>query len=518
MIKIILAVVISIVISFSLEAKNDRNVIFIALDDFKPILKSYGNSIIHTPNMDRLASEGVVFTNNHCQQAVCGPSRASLLTGLRPDRTGVWDLKTLIRDVNPNIITLPQFFKNSGYVTTGVGKIFDKRSVDNDHDKISWSQPFSFLPNDSYYDKEFGMPAIGSFQDPATKKKIEKLLIEAEENGLKGYDKTKYAQSKMKLSSESADVTDNAYNDGAITNYAIDKLDKLSKDGEPFFMAVGFKKPHLPFVSPKKYWDLYNRNEIPLAQYQQPAKGSLKQSYTKWEELRSYADIQKLTEGEDVMKLKAMPDDKQRELIHAYYASISYIDAQIGKLITKLKQLDQYENTIIIIWGDHGWHLGDHGLWCKHTNFEQATRSPLLIYDGSNRGIVSSPTEFVDIFPTLCELTGLEIPSNLEGESLVPTMRGDKADKNSYAVSQFTRGNKTMGYAFRTDDLRYVVWYDIDFRKDLDYSKMKIIGEELYDYKLDPLERENLITKSDYKKKIKRVRDIADSYFKQQPK
>lgn len=499
------------------HAHEKKNVLFIAVDDMKPILGCYGDKIVKTPNIDRLAKKGVVFLNNHCQQAVSAPSRASLLSGMRPDYTRVWDLKTLIRDMNPDIVTLPQHFKDHGYITTGVGKIYDKRSVDKFHDKRSWSEEFVFEGDAQYVDSHYGLPALGYYQLPQTKKLAKKYMDQAVKLGKKGYGITKYAISRIKPSTECADVPDNAYVDGVIALSAIDRLEKLAGKKQPFFLGVGFKRPHLPFVAPKKYWDLYERENIPLAKYQKAAENGPKLAYHNSGEIRSYTDIPALKSFSDV-EGDLLPKSKQKELIHGYYAAISYVDAQVGKVLNALDSLGLTENTVIILWGDHGWHLGDHGIWCKHTNFEQATRSPMIISDaGKFVGKTDSPTEFVDIFPTICDLAGVEKLENLDGESLLPVLENDHSCVKKYAVSQFQRG-KAEGYAFRTNRYRYVVWVKNMFRNPGKFNKSMIFERELYDYKRDPLETRNVVDDKKYRKVRNELEQMCVEFFEKNSK
>lgn len=493
------------------QAQEKKNVLFIAVDDMKPILGCYGDKLVKTPNIDRLAKRGVVFQNNHCQQAVSAPSRASLLCGVQPDKTKVWDLKTLIRDMNPNILTLPQYFKQNGYYTTSVGKIYDKRSVDAFQDKKSWSENPAFEGDHHHYDPKYGDPALGYYQLPETKKKVEKYRNEAMAMGKKGYGITKYAISFVKPTTECADVPDNAYVDGVLALSAIDRLNKLKEKKEPFFLGVGFKRPHLPFVAPKKYWDLYDRDQMPLAPYQKAAVNGPLLAYHNSGEIRSYTDIPPLESFSDI-ESDLLPVAKQKELIHGYYAAISYVDAQIGKVLDKLDSLGLTENTVIVLWGDHGWHLGDHGIWCKHTNFEQATRSPMIIVDGKHSGVCTNPTEFLDIFPTLCDLTNLSIPSHLDGKSLTSVLAKPRKSIKDYAVSQFQRG-KTEGYAFRTKRYRYVVWVKGMYRNPSNFSEKNISAVELYDYKKDPNETINVAEQKSYRKIKKQMHAHCLDYF-----
>ena len=495
----------------SLAAQEKKmNVLFIAVDDLKPVLGCYGNQLVKTPNIDRLAARGTVFMQNYCQQAVCGPTRASLMTGMRPDYTRVWDLKTKMRDVNPSILSLPQYLVSQGYSTQGIGKIYDPRCVDEELDKPSWSVPY-YKKSDKYISKKSGKPE-GQYQDPTTKAQYIKYSAEGVARGLKGKELTDFVGKQVKPSVECVDVADNAYNDGANALYAKDILADLSKAGKPFFFAVGFSKPHLPFVAPKKYWDMYKREEMPLAAYQQKAKNGPEIGYHTAGELLAYSDIPPIASFSDQKVGMDLPLDKQRELIHGYYAATSYTDAQVGILLNALDSLGLSGNTIIVLWGDHGWHLGDHNLWCKHTNFEQATHAPLLISaPGIKPSKTKSPSEFIDIFPTLCELTGTKIPAHLDGKSLVPVMKNPVTTVKEFSVSQYPRpSNKLenarlgwsdgeyMGYSLRTEKYRYTVWLKNSFRSYKPYSEALVAVSELYDYSKDPNETINVVGEKEY--------------------
>ena len=457
-----------------------KNILFISVDDLKPSLGVYGDNYAITPHIDKLASFGTTFTNAHVQQAICAPSRVSLLTGLRPDLTEVWDLETQMRDKNPNILTLPQYFKENGYSTVGMGKIFDNRSVDRKLDQRSWSQPYIKVEvNHSIHGN-----SITGFQSPENKKILTQIRDKASEDGIPQGRMWQYLRSKFKPSIESFDISDDGYTDGVITLAAVSQLSKLSEKDDPFFLAVGFVKPHLPFVAPKKYWDMYNREEIKLAEYQKRARGTVKLSYNNNGEMRSYTDIPDSFDESGLIN-----KDKQRELIHGYYACVSYIDAQIGIILDELEKNDLMDNTIIVLWGDHGWHLGDHGQWAKHSNFEQATRAPLIIVDPDTKSsnFSASPVEFIDVFPTLVELTGHDLPESLQGSSLSPILKGKSKRVKDFAVSQYPRGN-VMGYAMRNERYRYVAWY-----KNRSTVEDDVIIKELYDYKNDPNETVNIV-------------------------
>ena len=493
------------------QQKSKPNILFIAIDDLKPILGCYGNTQIKTPNIDRLAKMGTVFMSNYVQQAVCGPTRASLMTGKRPDYTKIWDLKTKMRDINPDILSLPQYFISQGYSTQGIGKVYDVRCVDKDIDKPSWSVPF--YKTDSKYYGTYGEPAENRYQLPETKALALKYINEALANGKTKAEANQYAETKIKPSVENADVPDYAYTDGANMLQAKNILVQLSKSNQPFFFAVGIAKPHLPFVAPKKYWDLYKREDMPLAKFQEQTKNPVAVAYHNAGELRGYSDIPALTSFTDQKPYGlTLPAEKQKELIHGYYAAISYTDANVGKLLDALDSLGLTKNTIIVLWGDHGWHLGDHNLWCKHTNFEEATHAPLLIAaPGFKPSKTNALSEHVDIFPTLCELAGLTIPTILDGKSLVPLMKNPAGSVKDYSVSQYPRSNATaenerlgyadanaMGYSIRTKQYRYTIWMNNGFRSTQKFNKDLIIGVELYDYKKDPLETINVAKEKNY--------------------
>ena len=519
------------VIAFA-QQQSKPNILFIAIDDLKPILGCYGDKLIKTPNIDRLAKMGTVFMKNYCQQAVCGPTRASLMTGKRPDYTKVWDLKTPMRDVNPDILSLPQYLITQGYSTQGIGKVYDPRNVDDDLDKPSWSVPY-YETDKKYYAPAFGEPALKMYQLPETKKLVAQYLKEANEKGMSKSEARMYVSEKIKPSVESADVPDNAYNDGANVLQAQDILVELSKANKPFFFAVGIAKPHLPFVAPKKYWDLYKREEMPVAEYQEKSKNSVDIAYHNAGEIRAYSDIPPLISFTDQKDFGlTLPISKQKELIHGYHAAVSYADALVGKLLKTLDSLGLTKNTIIVLWGDHGWHLGDHNLWCKHTNFEQATHAPLIIaVPGMKPGVTNSITEHLDIFPTLCELAGVKIPAVLDGKSLVPIIKDPEKSIQSFAVSQYPRSglkseterqgyasSKYMGYSFRNERYRYTVWMGDNFRSNQPFKQSLVVGTELYDYTTDPLEKVNVADDKSYAPISKSMYNQMLEFFKSQVK
>jgi arylsulfatase A-like enzyme len=489
----------------ALNAEAEKlNVLFLTVDDLKPVLGCYGFEGIKTPNIDRLAARGTVMLNNYCQQAICAPSRMSMFTGLRPDTTKVWDLKTHLRTVCPSAVTMQQYFKESGYETAGSGKVMHGSK---DEDPISWTIPFRD-DKDLKYADGFPVPAHDNcfYQG----KKEQEVYKELQNSGIKDW-KVRFkwmGQKGAMPATECLDIPDDAYADGAQTTYNIALLEKFSKAQKPFFLTVGFHKPHLPFVAPKKYWDLYDREKIDVAPFQEHAKNSPGFAYHTWGELRSYSDI---------------PDNfstpldqfKQKELIHAYYACVSYTDAQVGRLLDKLDELGLAENTIIVLWGDHGWHLGDHGMWCKHSNFEQATRAPLIIaapgYKGGQK--TKSMSEFVDIYPTLCELANLPLSKKLEGVSLVPVLKDPMATVKDYSVSQYPREGKRMGYTLRTERYRLVMWMKNDFRSTQKFDEALVDAVELYDYEKDPLEKVSQQDNPEYKDVVIDLKQKMLEYF-----
>ncbi|HRD82010.1 MAG TPA: sulfatase [Saprospiraceae bacterium] len=479
-----------------------RNILFIAVDDLKPLLRHYGSVAMHTPNFDRLAKMGVTFTNAQVQQAVCGPSRASIMTGTYPDQTRVWDLHTDFRVSAPHLISMPEYLITQGYETTGIGKIYHKGSTAPGHDGKSWSIPH-IIPDD--YDPAYGRPAYEYYQDPATKAEYDRMTKEAVAAGKKQGAARNEAFKKLKPSVESADVSDEAYQDGVYAREAISRLKKLKAGGKPFFLAVGFQKPHLPFVAPKKYWDLYDRDKIELAPFRALAKGTPQIAYHNFGELRAFTDI-----DDDLDIGDQLPEEKQRELIHGYMACVSYIDAQLGKLLDALENEKLADNTVIVLWGDHGYHLGDHLLWNKHSNFEQATRIPLMFAGpGVAKGVVSDhPVELVDVFPTLFELCGVKPSAQVEGKSLLPLL--DKDPKTTfdrgYALSQYPRKNgQVMGYSVRNKQYRYTEWHGNSYRSGKPVDTQNVVGVELYDYAKDPNESVNLAQDPAYKQVVKEM-------------
>ena len=381
----------------SLNAADRLNVLFIAVDDLRPEFGAYGKSYIHSPNLDRIARRGVTFNRAYCQQAVCSPSRSSLLTGTRPDTTKVWDLQTHFRTALPDVVTLPQHFKQNGYFVQGMGKLFHGGF----DDPRSWSVPWS-SPKGGH----------GAYALPENQA-IVKAKVEAAKNAPKT---GKGPVRNYGPPFESADVPDNTFHDGALADMAVAALAECAKKDQPFWLGVGFIRPHLPFVAPKKYWDLYDPAKIELAANPFPPRGAPEYAVLPGGELRSYHGV----------PTGPIPDDYARQLKHGYYAAISYMDAQLGRVLDELDRLGLTEKTVIVLWGDHGWKLGEHGGWCKHSNVENDTNAPLLMAVPGLKAAgqrTDSLVEFVDIYPTLAEVCGLPLPPHLEGTSLMPVLR-----------------------------------------------------------------------------------------------
>ena len=438
------------------------NVLLLLVDDLKPSFGAYGEKWVHSPNLDRLAASGMRFDHAYCNQAVCAPSRNNLLIGSRSTSTGVYSLGYHIRKAIPDVVTLPQHFKNNGYHSAGIGKIFHI-GHGNINDELSWSVPFQ--PD-----------------------KVIDYVLEDSTDGQLTREEAYFSNQKLGqiktlprgAAWEKADVEDGAYADGRIATEGIRRLRDYHKSKTPFFLALGFTKPHLPFCAPSKYWDLYDRSQLPIASFTQPPEAAPKYAGKTLGELNQY---------KPVPQTGPLSEEMTRTLIHGYYASLSYMDAQVGRVLNELERLQLQNDTIIVLWGDHGYHLGDHGSWTKHTNYEQANRIPLVIVaPGKTRPGTSnqSPVETVDIYPTLCELAGLpagKMPQPIDGDSLVPILEGKADTVSDHVYHCFPKSGK-LGRAIRTKRYRMVEWKPFQSSKSVEY--------ELYDYQTDPLETKNI--------------------------
>lgn len=391
------------------------NVLFLAVDDLRPALGCYGDARAASPHIDRLAAQGTRFARHYCQQAVCAPSRNSVLSGLRPDTIGIYDLATFFRTTVPDAVTLPQHFKNSGYFTARTGKIFHTAHGNQD-DKLSWNTQKSHPRGE-------------------------------EKRNLKS------AQNFKAHAAAAFDFSDVEMPDWQTAENGIAWLNQL-KD-QPFFLAVGFSKPHLPFSVPRHFWEMHDANKFDLPVSKTPPAGAPPYAGTDAGELRAYGDIP---------PTGALSPEHALELIRGYYAAVSFTDAQIGRVLGELERLGLRDNTIVVLWVDHGYKLGENGQWCKHDNYELATRVPLIVSVPGQTGgqVVESFSENIDIYPSVCELAGLKPPASIEGQSLAPLLKDPGRAGKTTAFSQYPRTipniGKGMGRALRTERYRFVEW------------------------------------------------------------
>ncbi len=437
-----------------LTAAQPLNVLFIAVDDLRNDLRCYGHPTVKTPFLDRLAQRGLVFKNAYCQQAVCNPSRASVLTGRRLDSLRIWDLPTHFRTAAPDAVTLPQHFKNNGYYTQNIGKIFHNWIHEVQGDPASWS-----------------VPAMMHFANHGSDKAI--VDGKLSEN----------ISSDPKC--ECRDVPDDAYFDGRVANLAVEALQERKTSGQPFFLAVGFWKPHSPFNAPRKYWDLYRREDVTMPKNPEWPQDAPRIAWHNGREIR----------GDDQRELT---EEAIREIRHGYLANISYMDAQVGRVLAELDRLQLADSTAIIFWSDHGYHLGEQTLWAKTSNFELDARVPLIIsvpqMKTSGRA-TDSLAELMDLYPTLSELCHLPTPRQADGVSLVPILDDVTASVRRAALTQhprpayYKKSPESMGYSIRSNTHRYTEWRD--------WKSGETITRELYDHKADPDETRNLANQAD---------------------
>jgi len=491
-------ITVGILITFACNTKSTSsttkpNILFISIDDLRPTLGVYDDDIAVTPTIDQLASEGMTFRQAYCQSAVCAPSRASLMTGLRPDSTRVWHLGDKFREINPDIVTMPQYFSKYGYHTVNIGKMFHNYMPDS----ISWDEP-DLRPSQYIKNEWLGRDGETFYISETVQKSQER-----KRDSLLKIRPIRYADGwNTGPAWEAADVHDSMYYDGAQTALAKRKLNQLQKRQQPFYLALGYFRPHLPFAVPKKYWDLYDPLEIPLPANPHLPENSFVHTMNSMYELRHYDGFNHI--GHPTSSYR-MSEDTVRTLRQGYYASVSYVDALIGDLISHLKSLGMYDNTIIIVWGDHGWKLGDHNSWGKMTNYNIDLKVPMIVRypNQKNRGAQTyGITELVDMFPSLCELADVPIPDYLQGLSFVPLIENPNQKWKSAAFSQFHRrpkvsadGKRYMGYSINTDDYHYIEWYAWDH---LSGTRGELKYIELYDSKNDPHETVNVATIAKY--------------------
>jgi len=459
------------------------NILFICVDDLVATIGCYGDSTAKTPHIDSLASQGTTFLNHHCAWSVCGPSRAAMTTSLTAEETGAMGFRA-IRTNLPNLVTMPQYFRSQGYETACTGKFHDPRTVGDTKkkkdskgqypdgklmdDPASWSIPFTHYPH--------------------------------------GYNPPN------KPAWDEANRPDSEYVDFQIRKQGVQLMKRISKGNKPFYLAVGFKKPHLPFVAPKKMWNLYDRKAMPLAKFKdiplnasEPTKASLQNN----KELLGYNPFKKSGKMPTV--------EQQRTLLHGYYACASWVDVQVGELLKALAETNDpvqkgkkmSETTIVVFWGDHGFHLGDHSRWAKHTNMERATSCPLIVYDPrtpGKGGKTTSPVSTLDLYPTLCALSGLPVPEQpidrskatgrpLRGVNFAPLLKDPKASVRKGALTIFSMKG-SYGYAYRTERYRYIEWVN---------KFNKVVAKDLYDYQKDPLETKNVVNDPEYAEVVQKL-------------
>lgn len=471
LVPVLLAALLMLPACLGAERGPDRrkpNVLFVVFDDLNNRLGCFGDPVAKSPNLDRLAADGTVFTRAVCQQPLCNPSRASFLTGKRPDTLGLWNIPTHFRELHPEIVTMPQWFMQHGYFAQGIGKIFHNWNQKIQGDPASWSVPQTM--HWDRHDTEKPVLPKGASLPPNLAKDRE---------------------------CEKRDVPDEAYFDGRIANLAIEALQGFAKKEQPFFLAVGFWKPHTPFNAPKRYWDLYRREDIPAIDPAARPKNAPDIAFHANHEILGEPTAPRTLDGE-----------AKRELRHGYYAAMSYADAQFGKLLDALDELKLADHTIVVVVGDNGFQLGEHDTWGKMTLFGWDGRVPLIIRaPGLRQGgqKTASLSELIDIFPTLTDLCGLPNPPKLDGTSLVPVLKDAKASVKTAALTQHPRPAlywgggpealpKVMGYGLFTDRWNYHEWRD--------FKSGEVVARELYDFKNDPLETVNLADTEDGKEQI----------------
>ncbi len=446
------ALIISSIPSFAQETER-KNVLMIIVDDLRPELNCFGYDYMITPNIDKLASSAVMFNNAYCNIPVSGASRASIFSGLRPSNTRYWDVNAEIDIEAPATITLPEHFKNNGYVTISNSKVIHSP---NDAKKRSWSQVWK--------------PTIESSTWRDYKSK-ENLAVEKQRGGPEAF--------------ECIEIDDSEYSDGQTADKTIADLRKMAKTGRPFFIASGILKPHLPFNAPKKYWDLYSEEDINLPEtFKFDREGFPDAAFHMYNEIRYYKG---LDHKDDISPEMA------KELIHGYRACVSYADAQIGRILDELKSLGLDKNTIVVLLGDHGWSLGDHNQWCKHSNFNIVNNTPLIVRlpDNKKKGKEEKVVEFVDIYPTLCQAAGLDIPEHTQGDSMLDLIQGDDKDWKNCAIVKWH-----SGISYFDQDYGYTQWND---------QNGKFRDHMLFVYDKDKAETVNVANKPENKKLIKEL-------------
>ena len=460
-----------LVVSQNKLAKPDKpNVLFIAVDDLRPELGCYGKNHIKSPNIDRLANSGIIFKNAYCSYPSCGPSRASLLSGLYPNYNrfvgwNCWQDKDV-----PGVVSLPMHFRNNDYTTISLGKIYNVGNFDDG--RGSW-------------DKRWVPPRTttewGDYQSA---------------EGIRSYEENRKKGLSRGAPYESPDVPDITYMDGRIAQKAIEELQAFKNSSEPFFLAVGFLKPHLPFNAPKKYWDMYDEEDIEMPSNNYFPKDVPKAADYGWR-FDAHGIPRPLTET------------TFRNLMHGYYACVSYVDAQIGLVLNALESLELADNTIVVFWGDHGYLLGEHDFWGKHCSYELGPHAPLIVKVPWEKSAKKTEAliEFIDIYPSLCEIAGLPKPFHLQGKSFVPLMTDPDQPWKEAVFYKTGHSPKQAGETILTKTHAYTEWYDS--HKGEPYARM------LFDHRVDPEENVNVAELHENKDIVKTLREKLHAHMKE---
>lgn len=452
----------------NVKTQQKTNVLFIMVDDLRPQLGCYGQTQIKSPNIDKLASEGTLFTRAYCNYPVCGPSRASLLSGLRPNGTRYTSNQCSVEKDAPQGAHIQKTFKDNGYYTVSLGKVYHHRFDGGE----GWSEkPWHPTDDENSKDNPDGWRDYLNEDNLALCRK-----------------------NKGKANStEIGRVADGDYFDGKIAAKAIKHLNNFKKEGKPFFMTVGFIKPHLPFNAPKKYFDMYPKGTINLPDNYYAPENAPKEALHNWWELRAYLDIPSC-EGN-------VSDAKAKELIRGYYACVSYVDAMVGQVLDELKRLDMDKNTVVCLIGDHGWQLGEHSLWCKHSNFDMALNATLIVRSpGMPAGQKTNAlVEFIDLYPSFCQLSGVDAPSHLEGRSFAPLLENPRKKWNEAVYSKMGDG-----WSVITQDHIYTEWMD---------KNGDVTNSMLYDHRNDPSENNNIVGKASEQKVVRKMKKLLNRYI-----
>ena len=460
----------------SATKNNKPNILLLYMDDLRPELAIYGQTKIISPNIDILASNGVKFNNAYCNVPICGASRASMLTGMLPTKTRFLDFNTFVEKETPNAVTLPELFKNNGYTTISNGKIYhhlDDRETDWDE---IW-RPYAFDKNDlGLTPTNYWQSLWKDYQNP------DNIAL--------------YKTSNTGPAYESAEVSDSTYIDGLVTQKVVRDLKKLKNSKKPFFLTAGFISTHLPFNAPKKYWNYYDRNQIKQPKnYNYIPKDAPVMSISNWPEMRAYSNIPKKGQVSDSLAIN---------LIHGYYATVSYVDALIGSILTELKNQKLDKTTIVVLVSDHGYNLQEHTQWAKFTNYNKSTQVPLIIYNpfSKDKGNRNALVELVDMYPTLAELCGLEIPNNqLDGTSLVSILKDSKAKGKEHILIK--KGN---GFTLKTPDYSYTEF--------LKYETNETVASMLYDHRVDKDENVNVVNNPNYQEVVLELKNTLHTSYK----